>query len=139
MKTLDPAKNLEEMYLDNNQISVIPTRNNQLTVYEVRAMGFNRIPLSVLDLRHNKLVFLHEDFIKVAKNLLTFKVEGNLWDCDCYDRIVLLRGDLSVDLSSRYVNGEEPVCIAGISNSDNPCNIDQSNLSYYYKALEEDE
>ncbi|KAF2879135.1 hypothetical protein ILUMI_27042 [Ignelater luminosus] len=130
---------LYEQSLNLGTLKEFYLQNNQLTGLEVRAMGFNRIPLSVLDLRHNKLVFLHEDFIKVAKNLLTFKVEGNLWDCDCYDRIVLLRGDLSVDLSSPYVNGEEPVCIAGISNSDNPCNIDQSNLSYYYKALEEDE
>ncbi|KAF2879133.1 hypothetical protein ILUMI_27040 [Ignelater luminosus] len=117
---------LRELYLQNNEI----------TMFEVKGTDFNQIPLSVLDLRHNKLVFLDENFVKIAEDLVTFKMEGNPWDCNCFERIILLRGDLPVDFSLPYISGKKPICVAAISNSGNPCNIDKSKLSYYYKVYE---
>ncbi|KAF2879136.1 hypothetical protein ILUMI_27043 [Ignelater luminosus] len=116
---------LEELYLQNNKISS----------FEVRGIGQNRIPLRHLDLRNNRLVYIEDNLIKVAKYLEILKIEGNPWDCNCYDKIVAASEDISLEISEVYADGELPLCVTGPS-SGNECNVDKNNLDYYYNAFE---
>ncbi|KAF2879132.1 hypothetical protein ILUMI_27039 [Ignelater luminosus] len=124
---------LYEDALKLDTLKELHLQNNQLSLLEAKLTSLVRIPLEFLDLRHNRLVFLEEDFIKLAIFLDVFKVEDNPWDCNCFEKMEELHGELSLDLSSPYVNGEEPLCVVGISN-DNVCNINKDDLSRYYEV-----
>lgn len=114
-----------------NELKELYIQNNQISEFDVKGIGLNHIPLKLLDLRHNRLVFIEEDFIKLATNLDIFKAEDNPWDCNCLERMELLRGNLLLEFSSVYINGEEPFCVLPSVSNPNACEIYKSDLFYY--------
>ncbi|KAB0804308.1 hypothetical protein PPYR_01278 [Photinus pyralis] len=115
-----PLQTLEELHLQNNKIHIIEIK------------GVDHFPLKELDVRNNRLVFLEDEFITKATSLETLQVENNPWDCKCFERMALLRGNFSLDLSQPYRDGEEPICV---TESADTCNLHRDKLNRYYEIL----
>ncbi|KAK5647511.1 hypothetical protein RI129_002403 [Pyrocoelia pectoralis] len=113
-----PFKTLKKLYLQNNQISL----------FDVGGMNMEYMPLRLLNIENNRLVFLENDFIKTASSLTELYIFKNPWDCTCFQEIEKIHDELIVQPEDT----DGPVCVYGLSND---CNINKSNLTAYYRAF----
>ncbi|XP_075986557.1 uncharacterized protein LOC142983516 [Anticarsia gemmatalis] len=124
---LSPLKNLQKIVLRNNKIKTIPDNlfKNMPKLFAIQLLGnqiedvpinaFRGSPLKYLNLSHNKITYLVDNFCLELQNtggrLKKFLFEPNPWQCACLNDLLKEVKRMGIEYNSEKYNGKTPVCV----------------------------